>query len=124
MFFMNLGPGESDGHVVISLHGELDLIEAASVSAALATVTARDRWIIVDLAGLEFIDAAGVAALSRGRRQARDVGGDLLLVAPRRQVQRVLSLIWDTDGFRVLVSVAAAAASAGNRRSSAPQAPW
>jgi anti-anti-sigma factor len=57
------------------------------------TVTARDPWTIVDLAGLEFIDAAGVAALSRGRRQARDAGGDLLLVAPRRQVQRVLPLI-------------------------------
>jgi len=124
MFYMNVGPGESDGHVVISLHGELDLIEAASVSAALATVTARDRWIIVDLAGLEFIDAAGVAALSRGRREARDAGGDLLLVAPRRAVQRVLSLIWDTDGFRVLASVAAAAARTGSRRPPGPQAPW
>jgi anti-sigma B factor antagonist len=114
MFHMNLGSGESDGHVVISLRGELDLVDAATVAAALVAATARDLWIIVDLSGLEFIDAAGVAALSRGLRQARNAGGGLLLAAPRPRVQRVLSIIWDADGSGVLASVAAAAASASS----------
>jgi hypothetical protein len=74
-------------------------------------VAARDRWIIVDLSELEFIDAAGVAALSRGRRHARDAGGDLLLAAPRPRVQRVFSLIWEA-GPAVQASVTATAASA------------
>jgi anti-anti-sigma factor len=51
----------------------------------------------VDLSGLEFIDAAGVAALSRSSGQARNAGGDLLLVGPQRQVQRVLALIWRAE---------------------------
>jgi anti-sigma B factor antagonist len=97
MFRMNLGSGESDGHVIVSLRGELDLVDAKAVAAALRTVAARGRWIIVDLSGLEFIDAAGVAALSRGRRQARNAGGGLLLAAPRPQVRLVLSLIWEAD---------------------------
>ena len=114
MFRMNLGSGEFDGYVVVSLRGELDLVDAAAVAAALRTVAARDLWIIGDLSGLEFIDAAGVAALSRGRRQARNAGGDLLLAAPRPRVRRVLALIWKADGSGVQASVAAAAASAGS----------
>jgi len=121
MFRMNLGSGESDGHVVVSLRGELDLLDAAAVAAALGTVAARDLWIIVDLSGLEFIDAAGVAALSRSRRQARNAGGDLLLATPQPRVRRVLALIWEADGSSVQASVAAAAASAGSpRRMDAP----
>jgi|ERR1700722_2047107 anti-anti-sigma factor len=124
MFQMNLGSGESDGYVVISLHGELDLVDAEMAAAALATLTARDRWIIVDLAGLEFIDAAGVAALSRGRRQAHDAGGGLLLAAPQRPVQRILSLIWGEDGLGALTSVPTAVGGARSHRQPGSAVPW
>jgi len=113
MFSMDLGAGESRGHVVVALYGELDLVDAAAVTAALRAVAAREPRIIVDLAGLEFIDASGVAALSRGRRHARNAGGDLLLAAPQRQVRLVLAIIWETGGSGLHASVAEAAASAG-----------
>jgi anti-sigma B factor antagonist len=113
MFSMSLGSGESRGYVVVMPRGELDLASAPAVAAALGVVAAREPRIIVDLAGLEFIDASGVAALSRGRRYARNAGGDLLLAAPQRQVRRVLAIIWEVDGFAVHASVAEAAASAG-----------
>lgn len=116
MFSMNLGSGESRGYVVVALHGELDLVDAAAVAAALGAVAAREPRIIVDLAELEFIDASGVAALSRGRRHARAAGGDLLLAAPRGLVQRVLAIIWEVDGFAVHGSVAEAVANAGASR--------
>jgi hypothetical protein len=58
-------------------------------------------------------DASGIAALMRGRRHARDAGGDVLLAAPQRLVRRVLAIIiWECDGFAVHPSAAAAAASA------------
>ncbi len=113
MFRMNLGPGECGGHVVVALRGELDLLHAPAVATALGALAARRPRIIVDLAGLEFIDARGIAALARGRRHARDAGGDLLLAAPRRAVRRVLTIIWEADGFAIHASVAEAAASAG-----------
>ena len=56
---------------------------------------------------------AASAALARGRRHARNAGGDLLLAAPRRPVRRVLAIIWEADGFAIHASVAEAAASAG-----------
>ena len=42
MFRMNLGSGESGGRIVVSLRGELDLVDAAAVAAALGAVAARD----------------------------------------------------------------------------------
>jgi anti-sigma B factor antagonist len=116
MFRMDLRPGERGGHVVIALRGELDLLFAPAVATALVDLAARQPRIIADLAGLEFIDACGIAALARGRRRARNVGGDLLLAAPRRPVQRVLTIIWEADDFEVHASVAEAAASAGASR--------
>jgi anti-sigma B factor antagonist len=113
MFRMDLGSGECGGHVVVALRGELDLLYAPAVATALGAVAARQPRIIVDLSGLEFIDVSGIAALERGRRHARNAGGDLLLAAPRRPVRRVLTIIWEADGFAIHASVAEAAASAG-----------
>ena len=114
MFSMDLGSGESGGYVVVALHGELDLIDAQAVADALGAVAAGKPWIIVDLSGLEFIDVSGIAALSRGRRRARDAGGDLLLAAPQQRVRRVLTMIWEASGSGLPASVADAAASAGS----------
>ena len=58
---------ECDGQVVVALRGQLDMAEAAGAAAAFTAVAARGPQIIVDLAGLEFIDSSGVAALVRGR---------------------------------------------------------
>jgi anti-sigma B factor antagonist len=113
MFRMDLGSGECGGHVVVALRGELDLLCAPAVATALADLAVCQPRIILNLAGLEFIDVSGTAALAHGRRHARNAGGDLLLAAPRRPVRRILAIIWEADGFPVHASVAEAAASAG-----------
>jgi anti-sigma B factor antagonist len=113
---MDLGSAECGGYAVVALRGELDLIDAADVADALEAFAAREPRIIVDLAGLEFIDASGISALVRGRRHARDAGGDVLLAAPQRLVRQVLAIIREGDGFAVHASVAEAAASAGGSR--------
>jgi anti-anti-sigma factor len=96
------------------LRGELDLADAAIVAAELTAVAAREPRIIVDLAGLEFIDSSGVAALARGRRQAWQAGGDLLLAAPKRRVMRLLDIIRLVEAFSVYATVEEAAAQAGH----------
>jgi anti-anti-sigma factor len=112
MVSMDLSTRESDGQVVVTLRGELDIVDAASAAAALAAVAARTPEIIADLAGLEFIDASGVAALVLARVAARRAGGDLLLAAPQDQVLRVLAAIHLADVFSVHASVDEAAGSA------------
>jgi anti-sigma B factor antagonist len=106
---VDLSTRESDGQVVVALRGQLDMAEAAGAAAAFAAVAASEPRIIVDLAGLEFIDSSGVAALVRGRNLARQAGGELLLAAPRQQVLRVLTLTRLVDVFPVHATVAVAA---------------
>src|SRR5258708_35143199 len=109
MFSANLSTRESDGQVVVTLRGELDVLDAASLAAALAEVAAREPVIIVDLAGLEFIDSSGAAALVLVRKQARHARGDLLLAAPQAQVMRVLTVTRLIGAFSVHANVEHAA---------------
>ena len=113
MVSVDLSTRICDGHIIVALRGALDVADAVSVAAALAAVAARERHIIIDLAGLEFIDSSGVAALVRGRRQARDAGGELLLAAPQQQVLRILTLTRLIDVFPVHATVAEAAGRPG-----------
>jgi anti-sigma B factor antagonist len=120
MFSVDLSTREGDGHVIVVLGGDLDIVDAV-VAAAFAVVAACAPEIIVDLAGLEFIDSSGVAALARGRKLARHAGGDLLLAAPQHQVLRVLTLTRLIDVFPVYASVDEAARTAGlTRQAAAP----
>jgi anti-anti-sigma factor len=116
MFRMDLGSGAYGGHVVVALHGELDLLYAPMVATALGTLASGQPRIIVNLADLEFIDVSGIAALAHGREHARSAGGDLLLAAPQPPVRRVLTIVWEVDGFAIHASVAEAAASSGASR--------
>ena len=116
MASVDVSTRDCHGHVIVALRGELDVADAAGVAAALAVVAARAPEIIVDLAGLDFIDSSGVAALARGRKLARHAGGDLLLAAPQEPVLRVLAITGLVDEFSVHASVEEAAASARRSR--------
>jgi anti-sigma B factor antagonist len=112
-----------DGRAVVALRGELDVADAASVAAALVAVAAREQAVIVDLAGLEFIDSSGVAALVLVRKQARRAGGDVLLAAPQDQVLRILAVTRLAGVFSVHASVEEAAGSARRSRLAAVAVP-
>jgi anti-sigma B factor antagonist len=113
MISTGLSTREDGGHLIVTLGGELDVVDAASVAAALAVAAARNPWIIIDLAELEFIDCSGLRVLACAREQARQAGGDLLLAAPRRQVRRVLALTGLAGVFSVHASLAGAAQITG-----------
>jgi hypothetical protein len=53
---------------VVGMRGELDAADTASVAA---TVAVRERVVIVDLAGLEFIESSGLAALVLARKPGK-----------------------------------------------------
>jgi anti-sigma B factor antagonist len=122
VFSTELSTRSCDGHAVVMLRGELDLADAADVAAALTAISASEPRIIVDLAGLEFIDSSGVAALARGRRQARRAGGDLVLAALRQKVMRILAITRLAETFAVHATVEAAAGEVGRFKEGARSA--
>jgi anti-sigma B factor antagonist len=125
MFSTDLSTRSCDGYAVVALRGELDLADAAVVAAELTVVAAREPGIIVvDLGGLKFIDSSGVAALARGRRQARQAGGELILAAPQRNVMRVLAIIRLAEAFSVYATVEEAAGQAGSASQRPRKARW
>src|SRR5260221_14547366 len=82
MVSMNLSSRECDGRAVVALRGELDVVDAASVAAALTAVAGRAPGMIVDLAGPGFIYSHGLAAPGPPPKQARATRGGPLPPAP------------------------------------------
>ena len=107
MFNVSLIARECSGCVVVALHGELDIADAADVTAALAAAAAGRTGIVVDLAALTFIDCSGVRSLARARARARarHGGGAVLLAAPRREVLRVIALTGLFDISEICASI-------------------
>lgn len=101
---LGLGPG----HVVVGLSGELDITDATRFACALSVAAATGSRVIVDLAGLAFMDCSGLSALVSAGEQARRAGGDLALAAPQRPVARLLSLTGLAGPLPVFASVEAA----------------
>src|SRR5258708_21095885 len=91
MVSMNLSSRECDGRAVVALRGELDVVDAASVAAALTAVAVRAPEMIVDLAGLGFIVSSGPASLGLAREQARQARGDPLAPPPPNPLPSVYS---------------------------------
>ena len=106
MFDVDLSTPEFAGHGVVALSGELDLANAQAVASHLITaVAAYGPWVIVDLAGLEHIDSAGLGVLVRALKWTRCNGGDLPLAAPQGVVRDVLTATGLIDVFSVYPSV-------------------
>jgi anti-sigma B factor antagonist len=104
---------ERGAHVVVTLRGDLDVVNAASVAVEIGVFAAAGRVVIVDLAELEFLDCDALGTLLGVRERAQAAGGDVLLAAPHGSPLRVLALISSATNFRFHASVGAAAVAAG-----------
>jgi anti-anti-sigma factor len=84
---------ERDGEThVLELIGELDLDGAPRLEEELKRVEAGDAAaIIVDLAGLEFIDSTGIRLLLMAAERCQ-ADGRLTLLRGQRQVHRVFEI--------------------------------
>ena len=71
----------------------MDLSNAADVERELLQAEATDaRTILVDLAGLEFMDSTGIRLLVAADARARSDSGRLRITRPPAQVFRVLCI--------------------------------
>jgi anti-sigma B factor antagonist len=108
---------------VISLRGELDVLDAAALQACLSDIRWHgQRRSIVDLTGLAFIDCACLSVLARHARGMRARGGTLALAGPRGTVLRLLSVTGLLTWFEVCDTVGQASAD-GHRSLTFPAIP-
>jgi anti-sigma B factor antagonist len=82
----------------VAVTGDLDMAGAFKLEPAIERMvsdTAVER-LVVDLAGVEFIDSAGVGSLVATQDRLSDLGIDARFRRPSKAVQRVL----DVSGVR------------------------
>jgi anti-anti-sigma factor len=73
----------------VQVAGEVDTSAAAELSDCLDEL---NGYVVVDLAGVTFLDSAGIAALVLGRRRLTRSGGELRLQGATPSVRLTLSV--------------------------------
>ena len=76
--------------VVVAVSGEVDLLTAPRLAAALDE--ARAALVVVDLSGVDFLDSSGLGVLVTAHRDLAEGEAKLRLVRPRPSIDKVLTL--------------------------------
>ena len=77
----------------VVLDGEIDIATCPAIRRFLmAAISGGDVLLAVNMSGVTFIGAAGIGVLVAAANRARAAGGGLSLLAPSRQVRRLLDV--------------------------------
>lgn len=102
-------PGRRDNQLVVVLVGDLDLYASvAFCNAVMARLGAGANHLVLDFAGVRYLDSSGVGALIRLIQKARAAGGEVRLAALGGTPRKVLEM----SNIITLVRVSADVASA------------
>lgn len=90
---LNIQTRNTADWVVLDLIGEVDLYTAPQLKDEIADLAAGGQpRVAINLEGVEFMDSTAIGVLISGLKRCREAGGDLVLVAPREPVRKVLSI--------------------------------
>jgi len=90
---VNLQLDVFDNVTVIKISGRIDTHSVQRLRQQLTLATSgSDKNIVIDLAGVDFIDSSGLATIVQAMKQCRTGAGDLRLCKPTQSVRMVLEL--------------------------------
>jgi anti-sigma B factor antagonist len=79
---------------VLRIVGELDVASTPQLEAELATLLEAGKAnVVIDMAGVQFIDASGIGTLVTAADRARAAGGGIVLCRPTSRVTRVIDML-------------------------------
>jgi anti-sigma B factor antagonist len=82
-----------DDVLVVTLEGRLDAAAAMSLREDLRRrIRAGSIALVLDLAGVDFVDSTGLSALITALKESSTAGGDTILAAPTATVRSILAL--------------------------------
>lgn len=97
----------TSGHTVLTIRGELDIAATAALRDQIAIALKNTTTpVIIELSGVSFCDASGLALLVGARRRAKP--HRLTLAAPRRNVHKLLRITGLDRAFTVHPTLTAA----------------
>lgn len=99
---------------VISVSGEIDVYTAPSLRERLNELVASGNYdLIVDMAGVEFLDSTGLGVLVGGLKRVRLHDGSLRLVCAQEKILKVFRITGLTKVFPILPTLGEALAAPG-----------
>jgi anti-anti-sigma factor len=90
---------------VLTVSGEVDVHSAATLREALVDAEEQGATIVVDLAGVPFMDSTGLGVLIGALGRALDEDRRLVLCAVPERIDRLLTLTGLGDRFEVAKDV-------------------
>ena len=79
--------------VELAVRGEVDILTASDLGGLVdAVIESGYRFVVLDLAASDFLDASGLRVIARGARQLVLAGGRLTIRSPSVMVQRILDI--------------------------------
>lgn len=80
------------------MRGEIDALAIPSLARCLdELIAAGHRRVVLDLAGIDFIDSSGLASIVRAAKRMATVGGSVSMRRPSARVLRVLDIVGMTS---------------------------
>ncbi len=104
---------EQAGKLVVKLTGDIDLEHAPQVRELLLDCVGRDKDVVVDFTGVDYIDSSGVANLVEALQTANRQDTGFQLVSVTGHSMRVLQLARLEKVFAIHDDLAAAVVAAG-----------
>jgi anti-anti-sigma factor len=90
---------EGDGEQIVRVQGELDIATAPDLERVLLSPRARGQRVVVDLAGLRFMDSTGLRVLLRAQAAAKDGRWELYLRNVPPNITRLFTIAGVQDAL-------------------------
>jgi anti-sigma B factor antagonist len=105
--------------VVVAVGGEFDLVTSRQLDEHLARAHRQDRWIVLDLAAVDFMDTSSLAVIVGHWKRLQAAGGMLALAGARYRQTKTLWITGLADRLPMYETVSEALAAVGAARSHA-----
>jgi anti-sigma B factor antagonist len=93
-------PDQPDvGAITVRLSGEIDVANATALTDALEAVSEPGRRLVLDMAGVSFIDSSGINVLLRAVSWSGDRHGGLTIADASVNVRKILEILGLTEHF-------------------------
>jgi anti-sigma B factor antagonist len=93
---------DDSGRAVLVITGAIDLqTRDRLIAPAQEAMTSSSDGIILDLAGVDFMDSTGIGALVEISREASDAGADFSIQNPSDRVLRILEITGLTQAWDI-----------------------
>ena len=94
----------ADTYSVVAVYGEVDLHTAPKVQYAIERGSEGVKAVVVDMAGVEFMDSTALSTLMRAKEMLEKEGRSLRLTSPSGAVQRIFDVTGFGDYFEIYPS--------------------